>query len=245
MIMQYCDLGDRIIKPSIIYYCEGLFKSIANHPLFNTPFVKHPVTTESVSVSSYRFMEGIEIDQGLICSIYPSFSSQNEAPPSPGTISASCIYNDNFSLGNEEREIIYHILIKFTYKEVNIDSLNPSNDLMTKIKTYSADPKTINFSSKKSSTVNLYLNPSLSIISEYLELTRMVLLSSNWISRFFDCTNLDIRYLNYPSINWSKGKNSYFSEGHMLLAITSHIRVGWEDKFILPVMQFPINAHQP
>lgn len=249
MNKKYCTVDRRTIMPSIIYYCEGIFKSLANSSVLNSGFVKNPITNEVVEIDSYRFMDGIEIDQGLICSIYPSFSSYDSSPPSPATISASSIYTDDFSLGSTEREVLYHLIIKYTYKEVNIDSLSPSVDnYLIKVNPPSADPKRFKYVSKNSREVNLYHNPPLSIISEYLELTRMVLLDNAWISKFFDCTNLDIRYLNYPSIDWSSGINSYFNEGHILVAITSHIRVGWTDKFILPANTFNLttnNAHQP
>jgi hypothetical protein len=239
---MYCSIepSKRIIQPSIIYFCEGLLKAISSHPLISSGHIFHPITNEVVNISSYRFMNGVEIGDGLICSIFPSYESFQESPPSPLSSKTSIVHKD-YSLGTREREDMYNIVIKLTYKDTNIDYAELIEDKnLIEVPIYLNEPYD---TTSSKAVIEVYSNPALSIISEYLEIIKIIISSHYWLKSFFDYSDLFLFHTNYNSIEWSANANAYFNNGHVMLGIKTHVNVGWEDKYNLPIRDINLEVN--
>ncbi len=226
----------RIVTPSLPYLNYALFKFLSNHPLFVEPLVVHPVTKLFVPISTYRFMDGFPLEEGLICSIFPSYSS--EALTSPTSSNVSALYKPyDLGTGNHD-EVMYHFVIKFQYKEVNIDGGEFSSDpeLTTVPSRAVVNPRQLLLLSNETREQTLVLNPPLDIIGDYLELTRLAIGDVQHRKEFpLNIRSAEVVHTNYSSAAWSGKANSFVNEGHLLLRITAYISRGWRDKFLVPL----------
>lgn len=246
------------VVPSSSFLCRHLLKYLTNHPLFIAPLVYNPSTLEYVPISQYRFMGGISINDGLTCSIFPGFTSNNpDASPSPADIKASVLYKP-YEMGNQGRthdEARYSFIIQFTHRGINADGYTPSTDIdLTNTPSnaiiYPNDIGLVDLNSID--TIDVYLNPSLDIVSNYLELTRLALCDIEYHKQFYlgnpeyhfpgTYNNIEVIHQDFSSLNWTEKASSVFCTGYLLISLTLYVSRGWREKFNLPLTNINLDV---
>lgn len=225
----------RVVVPSIPYLNYSLFKFLANHPLLVEPLVFHPISKQHVPVSSYRFMDGIPLGDGLVCSIFPGFEKKDST--SPTSTAVSVLYKTH-DMGHNHDEAVYHFVVKFQFKEVNIEgsAVSTDPDLITVPDRALVDPRQRLLIPSTTQEVELVLNPSLDIIGDYMELTRLALSDVQHYKDFpVKVRSVEVVHQNFGTPEWNQGLNSFISEGYLLIRMHAFISRGWRDKFLVPL----------
>lgn len=227
------------LQPSLSYYIRYLFRHIITHPLIIKPVIYDEISGERIKIAKYRFFNGIEIKENqLVCSIFPhSTPTDSYALPKPNETSTSVLYETE-NLGSSTSKAIYHIALKLhyvynfglgidypdiLYRTTNIDSvIDPSQDLLV--------------NNTETEVVNLVFNPATSIISDYLELLRLVILDKKHLIGWpFAPTYLNVLYINVKEGPWEKDKKLLFHEGEMLLRLDRNVSNEWRGRFNEPI----------
>lgn len=245
------------VIPSVPFISRGLLKYLTTHPLFIHQLVVDPTTLDYIPISQYRFMGGISINDGLTCSIFPGYTSNNpDSSPSPADIKASVLYKP-YDLGRGIEEARYSFIVQFTYRGINIDGYTPSTDTnLTIVPTnsiiYPEELGLVDLTTTNS--IDIYLNPSLDIVANYLELTRLALGDIEHHHKFYsenpDYGNLNIfknitfLHQDYSSINWSDKSSAIFCTGYLLFSLDFYISRGWRDKFKFPITDINLQINK-
>ncbi len=223
--------------PSIPYIAYSLFKFLANHPLIVHPVVTDPITKEPVSIAVFQFMHGFPTEEGLICSIYPSYQNTQDTPAPPTSTAISTLFKTH-DLGQNYDEAIYHFIIEFSMREVSFPGANVSTDSdLTTVPTDAlVEPNQRFFIKQDTREVPLYLNPPMDIIGDYLEITRLALNDVTHKEDFpINVKSIEVIHSNYSSSGWDTGTGAITHKGYLSLRITAFTSRGWRDKFILPL----------
>lgn len=232
--------------PSIPYLAYGLFKFLANHPLFIKPLVLDPITEEPVPIAGYQFMRGLPLDEGLLCSIYPGFQKTDDTPASPTTNAASALYK-TYDLGHNYDEVLYHFIVEFSMREVAFPGLNTATDkdLITTPEDALVHPNQRFLVKQGTREVPLSLNPPMDIIGDYLELTRLALNDVTHAELYpLNVKSIEVVHSNYNSSNWNEGTNVVIHRGYVYLRISAFTSRGWRDKFILPLEKINLQTNR-
>lgn len=231
------------IYPSVTSLYYSIYQYLSTHPLMNKGLVVDPITEQPVNISQYRLMGGFPTNEGLTCSIYPLFESGNLS--SPSTISASVLYGSyDLGAGNTDAAS-YHFVVDFNYRSnITVDGLNRStDDYLIKVPaehiTYPDERGMLGFKTKE---VDLYTNPSLDVVADYLELARLALCDVT--HQKFYSFGQDYRgtlgkvepiHINFPTISWDKGTSVIDCRGYLLIRLMSYVTRNWRDIFNLPL----------
>jgi hypothetical protein len=227
------------ILPSISYYSIFLIKEIASHPLVINPIVCNPITEEPIPISRYRLRSGLNIGEGLVCSVYPYGGSN----PSPSSAEASALYKP-YNLGKSTNESIHHFVIDYSMNLVNFDGADEIVDpLLTSIPgaAIQRPEDTILKENSPKSTIKLEMNTSMFIIADYLELTRLIIQDIGESPRVNPpknapyIRNMEVVYSNIDPVEWDKKKEVYFHRGTNLIRVHSYLSNSWQEKFHVPV----------
>lgn len=234
------------IYPSMTSIHYSIYKFLANHPLLNRELVIDPITEEPVNINQYRLMGGFPVNEGLTCSIYPLFESEDISSLSKASSGTVSIMYESYDLGGNTDLAKYHFIIEYSHRGVNVDGLNEITEpALTEIPVehllypYELGPLT---SQTKKAT--LYINPSLDIVSNYLELTRLALCDNFHHSNF--SFGEDYRgtldkvtpiYMNFPSINWEKSTSVIDCKGYLLIRLDSYVTRDWRRLWNFPLKE--------
>ncbi len=233
------------LLPSLSYFSIYILKAISNHPLIVNPIISDPLTDELVPISKYRLRSGLYIGTGLACSIYPY--GVKEINP---TVANSVIYKP-YNLGASIVEAIHHLIVEYSINAVNYDGTNAVEDpLLISAPSKSAlnREEEILFTNSPSSSISLEINPSTFILSDYLELTRLIL---NDVSPNTNLTisndappirNLEVVSANIDPIAWDKQKEIYFHSGKLLIRFESYLSNDWKGKFNVNINEFQLDT---
>lgn len=230
-----------VTSVSTLYY--SIYYFLVNHPLLNNGLVKHTLTEEPVEISQYRLMGGFPLNEGLTCSIYPLYTPGNLT--SPATINTSVLYN-TYQLGvANQDETKYHFVIDYSYRNgVNVEGNNIVLDerLIRVPKNHVVFPKDIGKVSKETKLVDLYINPSLDIVCQYLELTRLALEDQQhrWtfpLGPTFQGTlgKVEPIHINLPTIEWEKGTSIIDTRGYLLIRMNAYMERDWRKMWQFPL----------
>jgi hypothetical protein len=229
------------VVPSLCQLQYSLLKYISSHPLMQAPLVFHPVTKLHIPVNSYRFQRGIPLTDGLSCAIIPAYyqSDPSSGFPSPASINTSVLYKP-YELGRHNEEALYQFYIEFTYREVSIESMDLLEDpYFTEVfEDAPMHPNEIMLKGLETKNIEVSINPPLEIISNYLELVRLIMydkvhMQQQPLNPLFpgQIEGIECVHLNYSTSNWSENTNPVFHQGHLCLRLQVHINMGWRDKF--------------
>ncbi|MEI2418772.1 hypothetical protein V6O07_00730 [Arthrospira platensis SPKY2] len=216
--------------PSLYYLCLYVYRKIVTHPLITTPIIKDPISGEYISIKRYKLKNGIELKEGLACSIFPhSLPTDSFSLPSPTETSLSALFHQE-DIGRDFDNVIYHISIKLHYGTKTIFIPHP-NDEIKKVRGIKGIGPLSNFyeNSSKEIDIKLDLNPSLIVIGDYMELVRFAILDRTHVVDLpIPFNRIEVRYFNFKDAPWEKGRNIYFSEGEILLRLDTRISRIWD-----------------
>lgn len=233
------------LLPSLSYFSIYILKVISHHPLIVNPIVSNPITDELVPISKYRLRTGLYLGTGLACSIYPY--GVKEVTP---TVANSIVYKP-YNLGASTVEAIHHLVIEYSINAVNFDGTNEVGDsLLTSapLRAGLTREEEILFTNSPSSSISLEINPSTFIISDYLELTRLILndvATNTNLSIPPDAPsirNVEVVSANIDPIAWDKQKEIYFHTGKLLVRFESYLSNDWKGKFNLNINEFQLDT---
>jgi hypothetical protein len=229
--------------PSLSYLNKALFKYIANHPLIINPPVFHPITKERVEIERYKLFNGIELESGLACSIFPHYQDPPTAPdPSSHNVSALFSPHNLGPDGNDQA--VYHFVIKFHYSNLILGNQVEGDDITLVNREAATHPNQILLTSFSKKNVELQINPGADIIGNYLEILRLVIedpIHKAVYQPFIEVDSIELLLINLRSVPWEKKKEIYFHEGEALIRIDSYVSRGWRDKFLHKIKD--INLH--
>ena len=232
---------------STLYY--SLYYFLVNHPLLNNGLVKHTLTQEPIEISQYRLMGGFSLNDGLTCSIYPLFTESNLT--SPATINASVLYSTyNLGVANQN-ETRYHFVIDYSYRGgVNVEGINKIEDesLIKVPKNHVVFPNDLGKVGRQTKLVDLYINPSLDIVCQYLELTRLALEDQQhrWtfpLGSTYQGTlgKVEVIHINLPTINWEKGTSIIDTRGYLLIGMNAYMERDWRKMWQFPLEEINLD----
>lgn len=228
--------------PSLTSLTYGLFTYISKHPLITSPPIFHPLEGGKVYIQRYRLFNGIELDQGLSCSIFPYYQEATNLPE-PRTINASALYlPENMGNGTHDKAV-YHIAIRFHYGNNILGNKLEDEDLVYVPSESLTHPDQILLTSRTNRKVDLYINPGSDIIGNYLELLRFVITDQDYGKDFrkeMSIKSMEMLYSNIRSIAWEKDKGIYFHTGEALIRFDAYISRGWRDRFNIPISEINI-----
>lgn len=226
--------------PSLTSLTYSLFSYISNHPLIISPPVFHPLEGTRVDIRRYRLFNGVELDQGLCCSIFP-YHQESATLPEPRTTSASALYfPENVGNGTHDKAV-YHIAVRFHYSNNALGNQVDDETLIYVPSESVTHPDQILLTSRTSKKIDLFINPGLDIIGNYLELLRYVISDDEYSKDFrrqSGIKSMEMLYSNLRSIAWEKDKSIYFHTGEALLRIDAFLSRGWRDRFNVPIKEF-------
>jgi len=243
---------NNVLAPSITTLYYSLYYFLVNHPLLNNGLIKHTLTEQPIEISQYRLMGGFPINDGLTCSIYP-LSNDNSSLNSPATINVPILYNSyNLGAGGED-EVKYHFVIDYSYRSLNVDGLNKVEDesLIKVPKEHIVFPKDIGTKSRQTKTVDLYINPALDVICQYLELTRLALEDVNHVWKFplgntFSGTlsKVEPLHMALPTVsNWEKGTSVLDTRGYLLIRMNGYMTRDWRKLWNVPIEEINVTSN--
>lgn len=219
--------------PSLTSLVYLLFRYISKHPLIISPPVFHPLTGERVYIQRYKLFNGIELQQGLSCSIFPHYQD-GVTPPEPNTTNVSAIYEPH-DLGTQSQDrAVYHLVVKFHYANSILGNKVEDPYLIQIPVEAVTHPDQILLTSAATKAIDLYINPGSDIIGNYLEILRLVIEDNTHKRAYYpliDIKSFEVSFVNLKSVPWEQKKEIYFHEGEALIRMDAFISRGWRDNF--------------
>lgn len=220
--------------PNLTYLCRCFIQYIANHPLIINPIVKHPLTNEFIPVNAYRNFDGIEVRNGLTCSVFPYAGSDI---PSPSSTSTSAVYSP-YDLGPQGHDVVrFHIVIKYSYNEVLLGKTTNMEVPASAI--FGQGQKLLTSNTKKN--VILEINPGIEIIQDYLSITKYIVDDVAHKNDFpITVNSFELLYQNVKSKRWEEDDTIYFQEGVSMTLFEAYVSRGWRESLIPQFARRPI-----
>ena len=216
-------------QPSLTNLCRCIFKFIANHPLMIAPLITHPLTDETIGVSTYRLYDGIELRSGLTCSIF-AYPGASGGIPTPTSKSVSAHFMP-YDLGNSGVDMaMFHVVVKFSYNEVVLGQIEDDQNLIQvpTWATYGIGQKLHTSNSKKN--VTLEINPGIEIIQDYLSVTKLIIDDPHHRAEFaLPVNSIEMVSQNVKSKRWESDDTIYFQEGVAIIKVEAYVGRGWRD----------------
>lgn len=242
-LLPLTNMKTLVIPNSIYKIGYDLFNYLINHPLLYQPIVYHPITKELVKIDYWRQGAGLVTGATLVASIFPSYRDDSQTPIGVSSITPSVDYKP-YSVGNANGLVTatYNFVIRLTYSEVlydNLNSLVTSVPLLEPI--YREDGPIY---SNKRVEVEYAISPSLSIVSEYIELIRLALSDEEYQTRY--CPNwraIETMNINYSGSTWEDGSNVITQEGSLLVCLDKHIDRDWRAHLRMPIESFSLQLN--
>lgn len=226
--------------PSLTSLTYALYLYISKHPLIISPPIFHPVDGNKVEIQRYKLFNGIELDQGLSCSIFPYYQEATNLPE-PRTLNASALYVPE-NMGNSTHDkAVYHIAVRFHYGNNILGNKVEEGELIYVPSESLTHPDQILLTSRTARKVDLYINPGSDIIGNYLELLRFVIADQEYskdLKKEMNVKSIEMLYSNIRSVAWEKDKGIYFHTGEALIRFDAFVSRGWRDRFNVPISGF-------
>lgn len=222
---------DQIIAPipNLTYLIRCLFRFIANHPLIINPIITHPITDEPVPISVYRLYDGLEVRDGLTCSIFAHTPSTTSIP-SPTTKNIA-VYYEPYDMGKDGLDkAIFHIVIKFSINAVVLGNIETDENVISvpAWSRFGLGQNLLTSNAKKN--VILEINPGVEIIQDYLHLIKYVIDDIIHLNEFpIQVNSFQMLWHNVKSQPWEDDENIYFQEGIAMTLFEAYINRGWRD----------------
>lgn len=228
--------------PSLTTLTYGVYSHIVRHPLIISPPIFHPLSGERIYISKYKLFNGVELDQGLSCSIFPYYQAA-AILPEPRTANASALYSPEH-MGKGIDLAVYHIAVKFHYGNNILGNKLEEDELVYVPSESVTHPDQILLTSLVGKKVDLYINPGSDIIGNYLELLRLVIEDEefNDIKDGLNIKSMELLYTNLRSTPWEKDKGIYFHEGEALIRFDAYVSRGWRDRFKVPISDLRLSV---
>jgi len=206
-----------------------VYRKIVTHPLIRSPIVRDPLSGEPIFIKRYKLKNGVELKEGLACSIFPHSSPTDSfALPSPTETSVSALFSHQ-NLDPNFDDVVYHISIKLHYATTTVFVPHPNEELRKISEVRGVGPLSRYYDTNNEVEVDLDLNPSLVIIGDYMELVRYAILdNTHTVDLPIPFNKLEVLYFNFKDAPWEKGRNIYFSEGEILLRVDTKISRIWD-----------------
>lgn len=216
--------------PGLSNLIRCIFIYLSNHPLFINPIVKHPLTNESIGISRYRLHDGIEVRDGLTCSIF-AYAGAQGGIPTPSSRNVSSLF-EPYDLGSNGQDMArFHIVIKFSFNEVGINRTSTNEDIIQvpAWSTFGVGQRLLTSNTKKN--VILEINPGIDIIQDYLMITKYIIDDSIHCSEFplEGINSFEMLSQNVKSIRWEDQDAVYFQEGVAVTQFDAYISRGWRN----------------
>lgn len=221
--------------PNLTYISRCLIHYIANHPFIINPIVEHPLSGEKIGINAYRNFNGLEVRNGLTCSVFPYTGGSDI--PSPGTSSVSGTFQP-YDLGNQGLDIArFHIAIKYSYNETILGKTTEMEVPTSAI--FGVGQKLLTSNTKKN--VTLEINPGIEIIQHYLALTKYMIDDHIHRQAFpFKVNSFEMLYQNVKSKRWEEDDTVYFQEGVAMTLFEAYMTRGWRDSLLPQFARTPI-----
>jgi len=184
--------------------CINVATQIASHPLILANLITNPITGEKVPITNYRLYGGIETSSNtLTCAVYPApITSLTAKEPTSQT--ASVIYRP-YTLGQEQDEVMFMIHISFYYNSVTAGS--QSTPLIIQNVPTQLPINNDEILIENSRTLELYTDVSMHILSQCIELLRLIIYDIK-----IDDLNTKIEVLRSSFIGGEWERSPYFKE---------------------------------
>lgn len=209
--------------PSMTYIKWYVFLLLVRHPLIISP----PGGLEKIV--KWRMYNGIEVGQGLTCSIYCHANlNEKEALPRPDSESISVFYGDEPTGQPNSDTVVYSVAIKLHYNY----PIQGNSHVLTVPLEAALHPREWLHTSDATHEVELWTNPPMDLFGHYMGLIRLALLDpiakdSVAGPRF----NIEVLYENHKDKAWEREANFIYQEAEMLVQVTTDISKGWRDRW--------------
>jgi hypothetical protein len=225
-----------------MYLCQYIYRKISTHPLIINPPISHPLTGETIYLERYKLYNGIDLNEGLGCSIFPhSTPTDGLSLPRPTETSSSVLFETK-DINNKNDTAIYHIGIKIHYSSSILGVEHPIEEFKTVPQEAVIDPSHELFTNNRDKTVRLDINVASYILSDYLEIMRLAILDQEQqVDMPFIPRNLQVPYFNLKSGPWEKDRNVYYHEAEMLIRYDTVVSKGWRERFNIPTRNINLN----
>jgi len=230
--------------PSINYLVKFLLRKVSTHPLIINPPIRHPITNERVFIDRWRTYAGIELGEGITCAIFPHSSpTDGMALPKPAETSNSVLFEES-DIGNDYDNAIYHIALKLYLNQYKLGNKEQDLNIITVPVDAAIHPSQQGFESDRTRQIDVEINPSLMVISDFLELVRLAIVDrSHPVNLPYIPRNIQVLYFNLKEGPWERQRNIYFQEGEMLIRIDIKVSKGWRDKFNTAIQRLDITIN--
>jgi hypothetical protein len=230
--------------PSLTSLSRLLYKYVSTHPLVINPPIFHPITKKRVLIDRYKLFNGVELQEGLTCSIYPHYQDP-PTPPDPSSKNVSALYMPH-NLGPDGNDhAVFHLCIKFHFASLILGNKSEDKNLITVPSEAVTHPSQILLTSRSTKELDLYINPGSDIIGDYLELIRLVIEDPIHRSIYQPLTEVDsieLIFVNLRALPWEKKREIYFHEGEALIRIDSYVSRGWRNRFLSQVKEINLDV---
>lgn len=230
--------------PSVNYLIRFILRKISTHPLIINPPIRHPLTKERVYINRYKLYSGLVVADGITCAIFPhSTPTDGLSLPTPSHTSTSTLFEPS-DMGSDYVNAIYHIALRLHSNEYKLGNKEIDKSVLTVPIDAVIHPSQSGFESYETREIDIEINPSLMVISDFLELIRLAILDRQHTINFpYTPRNIQVLYFNIKEGPWEKQKNIYFQEGEMLIRIDINVSTGWRDKFNTSLSQIQVNLN--
>jgi len=216
--------------PGLTNLIRCIFIYLSNHPLYINPIVRHSLSNDLVSIDRYRLHDGIEVRDGLTCSIF-AYAGAQGGIPTPSSSNVSSLFEPYDMGSNGVDKARFHIVIKFSYKEVSLNrELLDENIIQVPAwSSFGVGQRLLTSNTKKN--VKLEINPGIDIIQDYLMITKYVLDDSIHCREFplEGISSFEMLSQNVKSIRWEEQDAIIFQEGVALTQFNAYISRGWRE----------------
>lgn len=217
--------------PTPLYLCQCLAQLIATHPLIVNQLVGD-LDGNPVPILKYKLFPGLHYEEGLMCSIYPYYTDGHISHPTNANPRLAATYSP-YTLGDHEDHATYYILVTLQHNSL----MAPIDDGRTiTVPLYAPLNHPVLLTPSSTNELPLIVNPSLSVLSDYIELIRLVVsdpVSKQYIP--FRVNSLEVIHADLKLGRWEQHKNIYFHEADILVRLDAYISRGWRDRLLRPV----------
>jgi hypothetical protein len=194
--------------------CINIATQIASHPLILANLIINPLTKLAVPITNYRLYGGIETSSNILtCAVYPAPITSLTAK-SADSQTATVIYQP-YNLGVKQDEVMSMIHISFYYNSVTAGS--QSTPLLIENVPTQLPINNDEIVIESTRTLELYTDASLHILSQCIELLRLIIYDIQ-----IDNLNTKVEVLRSSFIGGEWETNPYFKEVVTACLVTTY-----------------------
>jgi hypothetical protein len=231
--------------PSCIPYAQlALLKLVSNHPFLSKPLVQDPRDGSPLLLNRFRLLGGLDTQGGLLCSIYPSYFSEDGGPPTMASSTPSIRY-EPYSLGNRHSlltmSMIVSVTFTFTPSFDNNDTLGDIPDesigefLKVKANQVVFKKDRGRTYPKDSRDIEVYYSPTNFIVNQFAALIDYAISKDDdYITQFLQADfpaieGLEVVSSNNPSVVWQDKANIIVAKNSLLVGVRMYPLNNWRE----------------